>query len=54
VLIGAERELNLQLPNAKEKNKQEVSADDEVNRLHPSHEIPPSVKVFKLKRGHFQ
>jgi hypothetical protein len=43
----------LQLPNAKEKDKQEVSADDEVNIPHPSHEIPPLVKVLKLERGHF-
>ncbi len=54
VLIGAERELALQLPNAKEKDKQEALADDEVNRPHPSHEIPPSMKALKIECGHFQ
>jgi hypothetical protein len=42
------------LPNVKEKDKQEVLANDEVNRPHPSHEIPPSVKALKLEHGHFQ
>jgi hypothetical protein len=39
VLTGAERELTLQLPNAKEKDKSEALVDNEVNTLHPSHEI---------------
>ncbi len=54
VLIGAKRELALQLPNAKVKDKHEALLDDEVNRPHPSHEIPPSMKALKLKHGHFQ
>jgi hypothetical protein len=53
VLIGAEKELALQLPNAKEKDKQKALANDEVNRPHPFQEIPPSVKALKLERGHF-
>ncbi len=54
VLIGAKRELALQLPNAKVKDKREALLDDEVNGPHPSHEIPPSVKALKLEHGHFQ
>jgi len=44
----------LQLPNAKERDKQEALANDEVNKPHPSHEIPPSVKALELEHGHFQ
>jgi hypothetical protein len=42
------------LPNVKEQDKQEALANDEMNRPHPSHEIPPSVKALKLEHGHFQ
>jgi len=54
VLIGVKRELALQLPNAKEKDKQKALANHEVNIPHPSHEIPPLVKALKLECGHFQ
>jgi len=40
-LVEAKKELTLQLPNVKEKDKQEALADDEGNRPHPFHEIPP-------------
>jgi hypothetical protein len=42
------------LIGAKRKDKQEVLIDDEVNRPHPSHEIPPSMKALELEHGHFQ
>ncbi len=37
----------MQLPNAKEKDNQEAVGNDEGNKPHPFHEIPPQVKALK-------